>query len=211
MRSARGLPPDAAQDPGLTVVEADLLSLGADEILRQVRACDAVISCLGHAVSLKGILGPPHDLVTQAATKVRRAIEALEAAEPVRLILMSSVSVNRRGGLDRRRGTLEKALLWMLRGIMPPARDNQRAADFLCDSFGMTSPFVRWVAVRPDTLREDDVPEYTLHEGLISSLFAPDSTNRANVAHFICELVENPMLWDDWMGKMLVIINAASR
>jgi len=169
VRSAHGLPPVAARDPGLTVVDADLLSLGDDEILRQVHDCDAVISCLGHAVGLKGILGPPHDLVTQAATKACRAIEALQPAEPVKLILMSSVSVNRRGGLDRRRGRFEKALLWMLRGIMPPARDNQRAADFLYDSFAMTSPFVRWVAVRPDTLREDNVSEYTLHEGLVMS------------------------------------------
>ena len=211
MRSARGLPPDAAQDPGLTVVEADLLSLSDEDLQRHVRGCDAVISCLGHVTSIKGVLGPPRDLVTQAATKVCRAIEALQPAKPVKLILMSSVSVNHPGGLDRRRGKLEKALLWMLRGIVPPARDNQRAAHFLDDSFAMTSPFVRWVAVRPDTLLEGDVSEYTLHEGLVSSLFVPDRTNMTNVAHFMCELVENPMLWDDWMGKMPVIINAASK
>jgi hypothetical protein len=32
-----------------------------------------------------------------------------------------------------------------------------------------------------------DVSEYMLHKGLVSSLFAPASTNMANVAHFMCE------------------------
>ena len=60
-----------------------------------------------------------------------RAVRALQPARPVRLILMSSVSVNRPGGADTRRGAVERAVLWMLRGLVPPARDNQRAADFL--------------------------------------------------------------------------------
>ena len=80
----------------------------------------------------------------------------------------------------------------MLRGVVPPARDNQRAANFLYGSIGTSNPFVQWAAVRPDTLLEGDVSEYTLHEGLVSSLFAPDSTNMANVAHFMCELADEP-------------------
>ena len=72
---------------------------------------------------------------------------------------------------------------------MPPAKDNQQAADFLYDHIGTNNPFVQWAVVRPDTLLEGDVSEYTLHEGLVNSLFAPDSTNMANVAHFMCELV----------------------
>ena len=65
VRSARKLPAGAADNPNLTVIEADLLSLGDEDLQRHVRGCDAVISCLGHVISLKGILGPPRDLVTQ--------------------------------------------------------------------------------------------------------------------------------------------------
>ena len=72
----------------------------------------------------------------------------------------------------------------------------------------MTSPFVQWAVVRPDTLLEGEVSQYTLHKGLVSSLFTPDSTSMANVAHFMCELLTNPTTWDDWRGKMPVIINA---
>ncbi len=53
-------------------------------------------------------------------------------------------------------------------------------------------PYAQWVAVRPDTLREGDVTEYALHEGLVDSLFRPGETNMANVAHFMCELATDP-------------------
>ena len=208
VRSAEKLPAGAADDPNLTIVEADLLSLGDDDLLRQIRGCDAVISCLGHVPDLKGIFGPPRDLVTRAATRLCRAIETLRPAKPVKFILMSSVSVNRLGGLDTRRGMFEKAVMWIIRGLVPPARDNQRAADFLCREIGMAGTFVQWVAVRPDILREGDVSEYSLHDGLVSGLFAPDSTNMANVAHFMCELATNSETWNDWKGKLPVIINA---
>jgi len=211
VRSAQRLPAGIAQDPDLTVVEADLLSLSDEEFLRQVRGCDAVISCLGHVISFRGIFGPPRDLVTRATTKLCRGIESLQPATPVRFILMSSVSVNHPGGLDTRRGVFEKAIVWMLNSLLPPAGDNQRAADFLHGTIGMTNPHVQWVAVRPDTLLEGDVSEYTLHEGLVSSLFAPDSTNRSNVAHFMCELATNLEAWDDWKHKLPVIINASSK
>lgn len=211
VRSAQRLPAGIAQDPGLTVVEADLLSLSDEGLLRLVRGCDAVISCLGHVTSFKGIFGPPRDLVTRATTKLCRGIESLQPATPVRFILISSVSVNHPGGFDTRRGVFEKAIVWMLNSLLPPASDNQRAADFLHGTIGMTNPQVRWVAVRPDTLLEGDVSEYTLHEGLVSSLFAPDRTNRSNVAHFMCELATNSEAWDDWEHKLPVIINASSK
>jgi len=31
----------------------------------------------------------------------------------------------------------------------------------------------------------------------------------ANVAHFMCELVTNPIAWADWKAKLPVIVNAA--
>ena len=98
----------------------------------------------------------------------------------------------------------------MLRGLVPPAKDNQRAADFLCSEIGADNPFVQWVVVRPDTLLEGDVTEYALHEGLVSSLAKPDSTNMANVAHFMCELATDPEVWGDWKGKLPVVVNAGT-
>ena len=68
---------------------------------------------------------------------------------------------------------------------------------------------MQWVVVRPDSLREGEVSEYTLHEGLVNSLAAPGKTNMANVAHFICELVTSPRTWAEWKGKLPVVVNAS--
>ena len=208
VRSAGRLPAGVADDPRLTVAVADLLSMSDEEVREQVDGCDAVISCLGHAITAQGILGPPRDLVTRSVERVCIAARELASAQPVKLILMSSVSVNRPGGLDTRRGRLEQAVLWTLRGLVPPARDNQRAADFLHDVIEPADPYAQWVAVRPDTLKEGDVTEYALHEGLVDSLFRPGETNMANVAHFMCDLATDSEVWAAWRGRLPVIVNA---
>jgi len=207
VRSGGKLPPDVARHANLTVIEASLPSLRDDELREHLRGCEAVVSCLGHVLSLSGVFGPPRDLVTSATMRLCRGVEALRPPAPVRLVLMSSVSVNRPGGLDTRRGSLERAFLWLLRGVLPPAMDNQRAADYLLEEIGPEHAFVQWAIVRPDALREGEVSEYALHEGLVNGLFAPGRTNMANVAHFMCELVTNPRTWADWKGKLPVVVN----
>lgn len=208
VRSARGLPQAITGDPGVALIEASLLSLSDQALREHLRGCDAVVSCLGHVLSVRGVLGPPHDLVTQATRRLCRAIEALRPARPARFILMSSVSVHRPGGLDTRRGALERALLWLLRGVLPPARDNQRAADFLQAHVGPANPFVQWAVVRPDTLLEGEGLAYRVHEGLVNGLFAPGQTSMASVAHFMCELVTSDQAWAAWRGKAPVIVDA---
>mgnify|MGYP001029072562 FL=1 len=210
VRSARKLPAGPAGHPNLAVVEADLLSLGDEDLQRHLRGCEAVLSCLGHVLSFRGLFLPPRDLVTRATRRLCRQVEVLRPPRPVKVILMSSVSVNHPGGLDTRRGALERALLWLLRGVLPPANDNQKAASFLYGDIGTDNPFVEWAVVRPDTLLEGDISEYTLHETLVSSLFAPGSTRMSNVAHAMCELLTNPKAWEAWKGKLPVIVNAVA-
>ncbi|MCC6748867.1 MAG: SDR family oxidoreductase [Deltaproteobacteria bacterium] len=211
VRSREKLPPGAADNPNLTVIEASLLSLADDELRHHLRGCAAVVSCLGHLINFKGIFGPPRDLVTRATTRLCRGIEALAPTSPVKFVLMSSVSVHRPRSLDPRRGSFERAFLWLLRGALPPARDNQRAANFLLGTIGTHNAHLEWAVVRPDSLLEGEVSEYAVHEGLVNTIFAPGSTNMANVAHFMCELVTDPKTWADWRFKLPVIVNAASK
>ena len=208
VRSAERLPAGVAMNPRLTVVEAELLSLSDADLRATFAAATPSSRASVTSLSLKGVFGPPRDLVTQATTRLCRAIEAVQPATPVKFILMSSVSVNRPRRLDTRRGMFERAVVATLRGLVPPAKDNQRAADFLCSDIGADNPFVQWAVVRPDTLLDGDVSEYALHEGLVSSLAKPDSTNMANVAHYMCELATNPKVWHDWKGKLPVVVNA---
>jgi uncharacterized protein YbjT (DUF2867 family) len=209
VRSAERLPAGVTDDSRLTVVEADLLAMSDRQVEEQVDGCDVVISCLGHTISAQGVFGKPRDLVTRSVERVCRAARELRPAQPVKLILMSTVSVNRPGALDTRRGWFERAALWLLRGLVPPARDNQRAADFLHDVVEAADPCAQWVVVRPDTLKDGDVTEYAVHEGLVDGLFRPGETNRANVAHFMCDLAANAEAWAAWQGKLPVIVNAS--
>lgn len=210
VRSRAKLPADVIGNPDLTVIEASLLSLRDEELQQHLRGCDAVVSCLGHPITFRGIFGAPRDLVTRATTRLCRAIEALRPSTPIAFILMGSVSVNRPARLDTRRGAVERAFLWLVRGVLPPARDNQRAADFLVETIGPAHPFVRWAVLRPDTLVDGEVSEYALHEGLVDRLVKPGRTNMANVAHVIGELVTNSTTWAAWQGKHPVIVNAAA-
>lgn len=207
VRSAARLPAGLRDRPGLSVIEEDLLALPDAELARQAGGCDAIVSCLGHNISLAGVFGPPHDLVTRATARLCRAAEASRPDRPIRFVLMSSVSANHPGGGDPPRTGPERALLWVLARLVPPVRDNQRAPDFLFGGIGASHPFVEWVVVRPDTLLEGGITEYVLHGALPGSLFRPDSTNMANVAHFICELVTNDDTWHTWKGRLPVIVN----
>ena len=211
VRSTARLPEGVAGNPHLTVIEADLLSLMTEELRRYLEGCDTVISCLGHTITMKGIFGPPFDVVTRAVSSLTRAVEAMQLAKPVRFILMNTVSVNRPARADTRRGTGQRLFLSVLRGLVPPARDNQRAADFLAHEIGPNSRAIEWVVVRPDTLLDGDVTEYRLSSELVSSIFRPDKTNMANVAHFMCELTADDPTWKRWKGGMPVIVNGMGR
>jgi uncharacterized protein YbjT (DUF2867 family) len=208
VRSADRLPVGSVEHPMMEPVEADLLTLPTADLVHCLAGCDAVISCLGHTISVRGVLGPPHDLVRHALSQVRAAIEASPPPAPVRLILMSSVSVNQPDRADSRRAGGQRAFLWGLRVVLPPSRDNQRAADFLAHDVGPTDPHLHWVVVRPDTLQVGDVGEYVVHDAIVSSLFRPDHTRMANVAHFMCELVTDGATWERWRGRMPVVVDA---
>ncbi len=208
VRSADRLPSGIDGDSRLTVVEADLLSLSVADLAQRIRGCDAVVSCLGHVASLRGIFGPPRDLVAQATRRLCRAIEEAKPPDPVRFVLMSSVTVNHPEGLDPPRGILDKMIVCALDAVLPPMRDNQGAADVLHDDIGAGGPYIQWVAVRPDTLLPGDVTEYELHETRVDSFVKPGSTNMANVAHFMCELVTDSDAWVRWRGRLPIVVNA---
>ena len=207
VRTPEKLPPEIVGHPHLTLIQTALLSLDEAELQQHVRGCDAAISCLGHVLSLKGIFGHPRDLVARATMRLCGAVQALQPPAPVKYILMTSVSVNRPDRQDARRNTFERAFLRAMCSVLPPAMDNQRAADFLLEKVPPTNPFLQWVVVRPDSLLEGGITDYALSDGLVDSVFSPGSTNMANIAHFMCDLVTNENTWNAWRGKLPVIVN----
>ena len=97
----------------------------------------------------------------------------------------------------------------LIRLLVPPQSDNEKAADFLRVNIGQKNKLIEWVAVRPDTLiDENKVSEYELYASPIrSALSNPGKTSRINVANFMSRLILENDLWNKWKGQMPVIYN----
>jgi len=107
----------------------------------------------------------------------------------------------------------QRCVIGLLRLLLPPHGDNEKAADYLRTQIGQSDKAIEWVAVRPDTLvNEDEVTEYEVHPSPIrSALFNPGKTSRINVAHFMADLITDSDTRSTWKGRMPVIYNVAVR
>ncbi len=192
----------------LSIIRASLLDLGDAEIARIVKGCNAVASCLGHNMTFKGMYGNPRRLVTDSARRVCNAIKANKPEMPVKFVLMNTAGNSNRD-LAERISFGQKCVIWLLRLLLPPHVDNERAADYLRTGIGQNDNEIEWVAVRPDGLvDEDKVTEYEEYPSPVrSAIFYAGSTSRINVAHFMAELITNKGVWIKWKGKMPVIYN----
>lgn len=206
VRCRTRLPAAVLEHPKLTILEASILELSDGQLADSVKGCDAVVSCLGHVISFRGIFGAPRKLCTEAAQRLCQAIEANKPASPVRFILMNTVGVANSEQGERRTWS-EKGVLTLLRWCIPPHVDNELAAQHLQGTVGSSNDYVQWCSVRPDTLIDDKVSSYDVVASPVTGLFSGRPTTRANVAHFMLQLVDNDDLWGTWKYKMPVIMN----
>ena len=207
VRSRDRLPVAVKEHPQLTVTKAPVLDLDDEQMVELVRDKEAVIQCLGHNLTLRGMYGSPRDLCTRAVTRICGAIEETRPERPVKFILMNSSAVGNPDGSDEHlRSVGQNIALWLLKVLLPPMKDNIKASHYLALEIGERNPYVEWCTVRPDSLIDEDVTEYDLYPGLIKGLFEPSTTSRANVAHFMCELLDADT-WQEWKFKLPLIVN----
>jgi putative NADH-flavin reductase len=195
---------DNQSDKNLKLFTENILDI-EDKRLKEILAdVDVVISCLGHNISLKGIFGKPHYLVTEAIKKI---IDNSNDKHPKKIILMNTTAcLNTK---QKEKFTFgESIIMGIMRSLLPPQRDNERALKYLEEKLNGEDVF-EWIAVRPDTLiTQDQVTDYEIFESpQRSPIFNAGKTSRINVAHFIMKLVLNEELWNEWMYKMPVIYN----
>ncbi len=207
VRSPSKLPTEVLDHPNATVIEASVLDLTDEEMAEHVKDCDAVVSCLGHVMDLKGMFGDPKRLCTDATRRLCDAIEENRSTKPTKFILMNTVGVQN-PDLEEKRAWFERWLLALLRHTLPPHRDNETAAEHLHQNLGKESQHVEWCSVRPDSLVEAEISSYDIEQSPTTSIFTGRPTARANVAHFMIELVENGELWSTWRFRMPVIMNS---
>jgi len=209
VRSMDRLPESLTANSQLTVTEATLLDMTDSDLQAQVKGCYAVISCLGHNLTLRGMYGQPRRLVSNAVERLCDAIKATKLETPIRFVLMNTA-----GNQNLQAGeTVSKAqnfIVGMIRHLIPPHADNEAAAAYLQTHYGNNQKVIEWVTVRPDSLiNEVSVTEYKVHPAPTrSAIFDAGITSRINVASFMSQLVTNDSTWQKWERQMPVIYNA---
>jgi hypothetical protein len=179
---------------------------------RHVSGCGALASCLGHNLSLKGIYGQPRRLVTDATRRLCDAIKANKPGRPVRFVLMNTAGNSNRD-IPERVSFPQKCVIGLIRLLLPPHVDNEKAADYLRTEMGQKDAAIEWAVVRPDTLiDESEVSEYEVYPSPVrSAVFNAGRTSRINVAHFMAELITDDDTWNTWNGQMPVTTTGRPR
>lgn len=194
----------------ISVIHASVLNLSDAEMAQHVRGCDAVASCLGHNLSLKGIYGPPRRLVTDATRRLCDAIKTNTSKQPTRFVLMNTAG-NSNCDLNEPISFGQRCVVGLLRLLLPPHVDNEQAAEYLRTRISQNDEAIEWAVVRPDNLiNEDEVTAYEVFPSPTrSAIFDAGLTSRINVAHFMARLITEDQTWNEWKGQMPVIYNKA--
>jgi hypothetical protein len=123
-----------------------------------------------------------------------------------------NTSGNRNRDLNEPISFGQKCVIGLLRLLLPPHVDNEKAADFLRTQIGQKNRLIEWTAVRPDSLiNEEEVTDYEIHPSPIrSAIFNAGKTSRINVGHFMADLISDNDLWNKWKGQMPVVYNTSS-
>ena len=211
VRSPEKLPDVLKNNDNLYVIHASVLALSDAEMIQHVKGCDAVASCLGHNMSLKGIFGHPRRLVTDATRRLCNSIKTNKSEGPIKFVLMNTIANSNRD-LSESISFGEKFFIGLLRLLLPPHVDNEKATDYLRIKIGQNDGAIEWTAVRPSGLTDEtDVTEYDVHTSPIgSTIFDSGSISRINVGHFMADLITDDDIWNKWKGQMPVIYNKAS-
>ena len=206
VRSPEKLPDSWKTNDDLQIITASLLDLSDAEMRTIVSDCDAVASCLGHNLTFKGIYGKPRRLVTEATSRLCNAIIANNTSSKTKFVLMNTTG-NRNRDLNEPISFAQKCVISLLRLLLPPHVDNEKAADYLRTQIGQNHNFVEWAAVRPDGLiNEEEVSDYEIHPSPTrSAIFNAGIVSRINVGHFMASLINDDILWRKWKGQMPVI------
>jgi len=208
VRSTSMIPENWNSNEQLTIIKGNITEISVEEMSEYIADCQSVASCLGHNMTWKGIYGKPRNLVTASVDLLCKAIKKNAPNKPINFVLMNTTG-NRNRDLNEPISVGERIVIGLLRLFLPPHPDNEKAADYLRVNVGQDNPYIEWVAVRPDTLiNEERVTEYNLHKSPTrSALFNPGKTSRINVANFMSRLVTDEKLWIKWKGQMPVIYN----
>lgn len=208
VRPASKFPDSWNNHAQISIIRDHISEMTVEDLSQHIKDCQAVVSCLGHNLTLKGIFGRPRKLVYNAVKLICSAIQENSQEKPVKFVLMNSVGV-RNKNLKEPISFAQKMVIALVRLLVPPQSDNEKAANFLRKNIGQNNPYIQWVIVRPDSLiNQEEVTPYKTHPSPTrSAIFNPGKTSRINVGNFMGRLLSDQKLWDEWTGRMPVVYN----
>lgn len=208
LRPTSIVPDDWQNNKNVNIITATIHEMTVDEMAVHLKDCNAVASCLGHNLSLKGMYGEPKKLVTNAVRLVCDSYLKSNLLKPLKFVLMNTAGNSNRD-LNEHISNRQKMMVALIRSLLPPHRDNEEASDYLRLMIGQNHPSIQWVVVRPDALiDEEKVTEYSLHTSPArSAIFNPGKTSRINVGRFMASLILYEEIWRKWKGQMPVVYN----
>lgn len=207
VRSVEKVPADIRDNKLVECIAGNIAGFDKEKNINLVSDCDAVISCLGHNVSFKGLFGKPRMLVAGSVKNICEAINESKT-DKVKLILMNTTA-NSNKKLNEKYSLADRIVLSFLYLFLPPHRDNVKAAEYLAETIGESNNKIEWIAVRPDGLiNEETESGYEVNNAIKRSPVSnAGKTSRINVSHFMAELLLDNELWEKWKFRMPVIYN----
>jgi NAD(P)H-binding len=208
---------------GLLIYEGTVLELSDEKLQPLIENVDAIVSCLGHNLSIAGIWGSPRRLVTDSIQRLVQACQQRRDKEkelgkkktPIKLLLMSSDGVYIPNIDNPRTSWSGKFAFCLLRCLLPPHADNEAAASYL---LSLPKPedndenlLIRWVMVRPtELLHEETASAFQLFDQPPPGGVLFGNTNfvsRINVATFMVQLLTDENLFQHYQFTCPVIHN----
>jgi len=197
----------------LVVMEGSLATMTPDEIKDLVEGCSAIVSCLGHNLTLKGMYRDGN-FVKETVKKLTKAMP-----EDCRFILMGSDGIAHPDSeTDPERSWFERLVVSLLNLFLPPFKDNELSAEYLFDETKPNASFCDWCIVRPGDLYDkkqdgskgDTINNYEIFGSPIGSFFGDTCVARSDVAHFMVDLatMESKAFHETYNHKMPVIYEA---
>lgn len=204
---------DMKQETNLIIKEAAISELAPKELTEITEGCGAVISCLGHNLSFQGAYRDGYFLheTVQKLTDSMPKSKAKDGSS-CRFVLMGSEGVaNPDGKTDPDRSYFERSVLFLLRWLLPPVADNEKAALYLYQN-----PSFDWSVVRPgDLFNKEEVERYDckaekgyeVFDHPKGSLFGGHSIARSDVADFMVGLTTTDQkTWEEKYNHKMPVV-----
>jgi len=174
----------------IEVLKASILEIDNQMLKQYLSDVDAVISCLGHNITLKGLFGKPYTLVADALIRIVNSFNENNKNKTIKIIWMNTTACINKLQSEKFKNN-ENFVMRIMSFLLPPQRDNELSLGYLIDTVGISNKHIEWIAVRPDTLiNEVEVSEYIVHPSPIRSpIFDAGKTSRINVADFMVSLL----------------------